>query len=86
MEEVVNKSKLTSAKKILRVYYRESPKLKSEADTKKVFLKTSQDSQKNTCTGVSFLKKLQGTSGRLLLKNYMVLGTHIRMKAQFFRN
>ena len=35
---------------------------------KNVFLKILQNSQEKTCARVSFLKKLQNTSGRLLLK------------------
>ena len=34
----------------------------------KVFLEISQNSQENTCVGVSFLIKLQASAGRLLLK------------------
>ena len=44
---------------------------------KKVFLEISQNSQKNTCTRVSFLIKLQA-SGQLIAQSKNFIISHIR--------
>ena len=65
--------------------YSESRSSHRRCSTEKVFLKISQNSQKNTCTRVSFFNKVVGLRPATLLKNRLLHKCFPAIHTQFLR-